>query len=108
MDFDGAGGVAQPGTSDVAATTPSDWPHVMRQWTIPMPNDGDLADLLADWIPDETLRNRVLSRFEASRWVKTPEERRSLLAFAICSTPTSTLPNGQSRPAPPASQRTAR
>jgi NADH dehydrogenase len=30
-----------------------------------------------------TLRNRVLSRFEASRWAKTPEERRSLLAFAI-------------------------
>lgn len=30
-----------------------------------------------------TLRNRVLSRFEASRWVKTAEERRSLLAFAI-------------------------
>ena len=29
------------------------------------------------------LRNRVLSRFEASRWAKTAEERRSLLAFAI-------------------------
>ncbi len=30
-----------------------------------------------------TLRNWVLSRFEASRWAKTPEERRGLLAFAI-------------------------
>jgi 2-pyrone-4,6-dicarboxylate lactonase len=38
----------------------TDWPHVMRRWTMPMPNDGDLADLLLDWIPDEALRNRVL------------------------------------------------
>jgi NADH dehydrogenase len=30
-----------------------------------------------------TLRNRVLARFEASRWVKSAEERRSLLTFAI-------------------------
>ena len=30
----------------------SDWPHVMTRWTIPMPNDGALADLLLDWIPD--------------------------------------------------------
>ena len=29
------------------------------------------------------LRNRVLSRFEASRWAKTAEERQSLLSFAI-------------------------
>jgi NADH dehydrogenase len=29
------------------------------------------------------LRNRILSRFEASRWAKTAEERRSLLSFAI-------------------------
>ena len=29
------------------------------------------------------LRNRVLGRFEASRWVKTAEERRTLLTFAI-------------------------
>src|SRR5580704_16167812 len=39
----------------------TDWPHVMRRWTMPMPNDGDLADLLLDWIPDEALRNRVLA-----------------------------------------------
>ncbi|RPI47232.1 MAG: GntR family transcriptional regulator [Betaproteobacteria bacterium] len=36
----------------------SDWPHVMVKG--PMPNDGDLCDLLAGWIPDATLRQRVL------------------------------------------------
>ena len=36
----------------------SDWPHVMV--TKPMPNDGDLCDLLADWCPDETTRTRIL------------------------------------------------
>jgi len=29
------------------------------------------------------LRNRILARFEASRWAKTTEERKSLLTFAI-------------------------
>jgi predicted TIM-barrel fold metal-dependent hydrolase len=24
-----------------------------------MPNDGDLADMLQDWIPDEALRKRM-------------------------------------------------
>jgi predicted TIM-barrel fold metal-dependent hydrolase len=33
----------------------------MTRWTIPMPNDGALADLLLDWIPDPALRNRVLA-----------------------------------------------
>ncbi|MFG1410750.1 amidohydrolase family protein [Xanthobacter sp. VTT E-85241] len=37
----------------------SDWPHVST-WT-PMPNVGDLLDLLADWVPDEATRNRILS-----------------------------------------------
>jgi predicted TIM-barrel fold metal-dependent hydrolase len=36
----------------------SDWPHVMVKG--PMPNDGDLADLLLDWIPDEDQLRRVL------------------------------------------------
>jgi predicted TIM-barrel fold metal-dependent hydrolase len=36
----------------------SDWPHVMVKGA--MPNDGELADLLLDWIPDEALRRRVL------------------------------------------------
>jgi 2-pyrone-4,6-dicarboxylate lactonase len=38
----------------------SDWPHVKTEWTIPMPNDGELADLLAAWVPDGGLRKRVL------------------------------------------------
>ena len=36
----------------------TDWPHVMVKG--PMPNDGDLCDLLADWVPDAHLRKRVL------------------------------------------------
>src|SRR5688500_15286134 len=35
----------------------SDWPHVMVKGA--MPNDGDLADLLLDWVP-EGLREQVL------------------------------------------------
>lgn len=38
----------------------TDWPHVMAKGA--MPNDGDLADLLSDWIPDAKLRERVLVR----------------------------------------------
>jgi predicted TIM-barrel fold metal-dependent hydrolase len=36
----------------------TDWPHVMMQGA--MPNDGDLCDVLASWIPDAALRQRVL------------------------------------------------
>jgi 2-pyrone-4,6-dicarboxylate lactonase len=36
----------------------SDWPHPRAGHL--MPNDGTLADLLVDWIPDEALRNKVL------------------------------------------------
>jgi predicted TIM-barrel fold metal-dependent hydrolase len=36
----------------------TDWPHVMVKGQ--MPNDGDLCDLLADWVPDAGLRKRVL------------------------------------------------
>jgi predicted TIM-barrel fold metal-dependent hydrolase len=25
-----------------------------------MPNDGDLMDLLAEWVPDEAVRRRIL------------------------------------------------
>jgi len=37
----------------------TDWPHV-GQVNLPMPDDGDLVDLLLEWIPDEATRNRVL------------------------------------------------
>ncbi len=35
----------------------TDWPHPNAEF---MPNDGDLADLLLDWIPDDDLRRKVL------------------------------------------------
>ena len=35
----------------------TDWPHPNATF---MPNDGDLVDLLAAWIPDEALRRKVL------------------------------------------------
>lgn len=37
----------------------SDWPHVT---TKVMPNDGDLCDLLSDWLPTPELREQVLVR----------------------------------------------
>ena len=36
----------------------TDWPHVMAK--APMPNDGDLAELLGAWIPDAAAREQVL------------------------------------------------
>jgi 2-pyrone-4,6-dicarboxylate lactonase len=36
----------------------TDWPHPSAR--AKMPNDGDLADLLAQWVPDEAQRNRIL------------------------------------------------
>lgn len=36
----------------------SDWPHVMMKG--PMPNDGDLCDLIGNWVPDEALRHKVM------------------------------------------------
>jgi 2-pyrone-4,6-dicarboxylate lactonase len=38
----------------------TDWPHVMLKGS--MPNDGSLADVLFDWIPDVKLREQVLVR----------------------------------------------
>jgi 2-pyrone-4,6-dicarboxylate lactonase len=37
----------------------SDWPHVNLDGR-EMPNDGDLVDLLADWVPDEATRRKIL------------------------------------------------
>jgi predicted TIM-barrel fold metal-dependent hydrolase len=36
----------------------TDWPHVMMKGA--MPNDGDIADLLLQWVPDEQQRGQVL------------------------------------------------
>ena len=36
----------------------TDWPHVMVKGV--MPNDGDLCDLLEQWVPDALLRQQVL------------------------------------------------
>ena len=36
----------------------SDWPHVMQRRG--MPNDGDLLDALAEWVPDAAQRQRIL------------------------------------------------
>ena len=36
----------------------SDWPH--PHISIPMPNDGALLDMLADWASVESIRNRIL------------------------------------------------
>ena len=38
----------------------SDWPHVQMNGRI-MPNDGGLLNQLADWVPDEATRNRILA-----------------------------------------------
>ena len=37
----------------------SDWPHVNMNGRH-MPNDGDLFDLLADWVPDAAIRQQIL------------------------------------------------
>ena len=36
----------------------TDWPHPSAR--AKMPNDGDLADILVEWVPDDTQRNRIL------------------------------------------------
>ena len=41
----------------------SGWPHVMHKG--PMPNDGDLADLLTRWVPDKAQRRQVLVDYPA-------------------------------------------
>jgi 2-pyrone-4,6-dicarboxylate lactonase len=56
----------------------TDWPHVMNKK--PMPNDGDLTDLIADWLPDAALRERVLVANPAALYRFSPGEllRRSV------------------------------
>lgn len=36
----------------------SDWPHVLLETT--MPNDGDMVDQIAAWVPDEATRKSIL------------------------------------------------
>ena len=36
----------------------TDWPHPSAREK--MPNDGDLADMLAEWVPDDAQRKRIL------------------------------------------------
>lgn len=36
----------------------SDWPH--PQYFRPMPNDGDLLDMMVDWAPDQAVRKMIL------------------------------------------------
>ncbi|MEI9852153.1 MAG: amidohydrolase family protein [Sphingomonas sp.] len=38
----------------------SDWPHVQLNDRL-MPNDGDLIDLIGEWVPDEATRFRILA-----------------------------------------------
>jgi 2-pyrone-4,6-dicarboxylate lactonase len=38
----------------------TDWPHPLYGPGKPMPNDGDLVDLLAAYVPDAALRERIL------------------------------------------------
>jgi 2-pyrone-4,6-dicarboxylate lactonase len=39
----------------------TDWPHpATHGLKVPMPNDGDLADMLLEWVPDEAQRKKVL------------------------------------------------
>lgn len=37
----------------------TDWPHTLM-WDRPMADDGDLVDLLADWVPDAPTLERIL------------------------------------------------
>ena len=37
----------------------TDWPHVNMDGR-DMPNDGDLVDLIPEWIPDAATRKRIL------------------------------------------------
>jgi predicted TIM-barrel fold metal-dependent hydrolase len=38
----------------------SDWPHPSEQSKPALPDDAILFDLLAQWVPDEAMRNRIL------------------------------------------------
>ena len=60
LPYDGVDAFAQVLVSEAPSRLlwGSDWPHVAIK--TPMPNDGDLFDLFARWVPDAALRRRIL------------------------------------------------
>lgn len=52
----------------------TDWPHPMYQPGRVMPNDGDLVDLFAEYVPDAAMRERILVH-NAARFYRYPQER---------------------------------
>jgi predicted TIM-barrel fold metal-dependent hydrolase len=46
----------------------SNWPHVMKMGR-GMPNDGDLVDLIADWVEDSQTRRKVMVENPASLYL---------------------------------------
>jgi predicted TIM-barrel fold metal-dependent hydrolase len=49
----------------------SDWPHVNMVGRV-MPNDGDLLDLMLEWVPDQAVRDRILG-IQARRLYDIPD-----------------------------------
>ena len=47
----------------------SDWPHPLVR---PTPNDGDIANLIACWLPGQALREQVLVSNPAALYVFNP------------------------------------
>ena len=60
----------------------TDWPHVNLDGR-EMPNDGDLLDLLAEWVPDGATRDRILVDNACALYGFSPAEkyRRTKLAL---------------------------
>lgn len=51
----------------------TDWPHVMKKK--PMANDGDMTDLLDQWIPDAATKKRILVDNPAALYGFGPDEK---------------------------------
>ena len=47
-----------PSAERIIDPRPTDWPHPAIQ--TPIPNDGDLLDLLHEWVPNIEMRKAVL------------------------------------------------
>ncbi|WP_424139476.1 amidohydrolase family protein [Roseomonas chloroacetimidivorans] len=63
-------GDMRPIVEELVATRPdrlvwgTNWPHPI--WHGPMPNDGDLVDLLMEWLPDPAVRRRIFAENPAA------------------------------------------